>query len=273
MISDPKTIRRFCDILSELSAEHGRSLLHLYPDSQAFTHKLSSGYAVSDGVGSFMTQIFGWGLADQPVSDDELDETLALYHPTEATPLIEINVSADPTLFSRLEERGYRLNHWLSTLGNRLERLDMSTPDNDPIHIRHASDDEEELWMHTLLLGHSGRDEGEIDEATLYMLRGAFHSPYVTPYLAEYDGTIAGAAELQTLGDVAVLSSASTLPRFRNRGIHKQLIQTRLKDSYASGVKTILQQCIPESVSETNAMKSGLIPLTIAAQMRHKSRS
>jgi hypothetical protein len=77
-------------------------------------------------------------------------------------------------------------------------------------------------------------------------------------YLAYVDDEPAGHAMLYIEGKLAYLEVASTIKRFRNRGVHTALIRRRIADATEMGCDTIVGGADFESPSRTNQMRCGL---------------
>jgi hypothetical protein len=84
-------------------------------------------------------------------------------------------------------------------------------------------------------------------------------------YLAYYKGEPAAHAMLYTEGRVGYLENASTIKRFRNKGLHSALIRRRINDAMALGCDTIVGGADFESPSRTNQMRCGLQIAYLAA--------
>jgi hypothetical protein len=77
-------------------------------------------------------------------------------------------------------------------------------------------------------------------------------------YLAYLDKRPAAFAMLYSRPPFAYLSSASTIPSFRNRGLQSTLIQRRIADAVSFGCTTILGGATFDSPSRSNMMRAGL---------------
>jgi GNAT superfamily N-acetyltransferase len=84
-------------------------------------------------------------------------------------------------------------------------------------------------------------------------------------YLAYLDGEPAGHAMLFVDEEIAYLENASTIPRFRNRGIHSALIARRIEDAIDMGCENVVGAADFEAVSRTNQMRAGLQIAYLAA--------
>ena len=75
--------------------------------------------------------------------------------------------------------------------------------------------------------------------------------------LARVEGEPAGAASLLIRDGLAMLCGASTLPRFRNRGIQTALFHARLAHAAQAGCKIAQFGAEPGSTSHRNAERRG----------------
>jgi hypothetical protein len=76
--------------------------------------------------------------------------------------------------------------------------------------------------------------------------------------VARIDGVPAAAAVLSRHGRIGYLAAASTLPRFRNRGLHAALLAARLVLARRHGCELITGQAAAGSVSQCNQQRTGL---------------
>ena len=76
--------------------------------------------------------------------------------------------------------------------------------------------------------------------------------------LARIDGEPAAAAVLSVHGKHGYLASASTLPRFRNRGLQAALIARRLELARGLGCDSVSGQAASGSQSQCNQQRAGL---------------
>ena len=79
-------------------------------------------------------------------------------------------------------------------------------------------------------------------------------------YRAVVDGEAAGAGVLRLGEGVGLLANASTVPRFRRRGVQTVLIQRRLADAVSSGCDLLTSQAADGSPSLRNLERAGLHP-------------
>jgi len=77
-------------------------------------------------------------------------------------------------------------------------------------------------------------------------------------YLAYVDDQPAAHAMLYTDGPIGYLENASTIKRFRNKGLHTALIRRRINDAMALGCNAIVGGADFESPSRSNQIRCGL---------------
>lgn len=258
MFADKKTSRRYYDFLATLQHHHIEKIKEMRPDSKAFSVPLSTGYSLADGAGTYITEISGWGFAEEPVSDEEIDTTLARYEAVGFKPHIELSPQADKTLMPRLEDRGFRLEEWLAGSGRPASEEDLNPALPAGILFRQAEPDECEEWTRVLALGHFSKDEGEIDENTMDIGRAAFHHPWGVPFVAMIEGEMAGTAVVAVHDGIGYMMTASTLPRFRRRGVQRGLVLIRNAEAVRQGATELLHQSSINSSSNRNAMATGM---------------
>ncbi|MCB2200971.1 hypothetical protein KQI63_16315 [bacterium] len=267
MFADRETSSRYYDFLATLQFEHIKTIKAMNPESRAFSFPLSTGYALADGAGTYITEISGWGLGDDPVSDEEINSTLARYEEVGFTPHIELSVHADKTLMPRLEDRGFRLEEWIVASGRPARKEDLTPTLPAGIVFRQPRDEECEEWARVLALGHFSKDEGEIDENTMDIGRAAFHCPWGVPFVAEIDGEMAGAAVVAIQHGIGYMMTASTLPKFRRRGVQSGLVLVRNAEAVRQGATELLHQSSINTSSNRNAMATGMEIRMVSAYM------
>ncbi|WP_096189337.1 GNAT family N-acetyltransferase [Evansella halocellulosilytica] len=84
------------------------------------------------------------------------------------------------------------------------------------------------------------------------------HNDHWTFYLAELNGKPAGIGVLFKYDGVATLAASATVPEFRNNGVHRALIQTRLNEAKQSGCYLAIGQAAYASVSQNNMERAGM---------------
>ena len=78
-------------------------------------------------------------------------------------------------------------------------------------------------------------------------------------YLAEIDGTAAGAGILTVHGDVGYLASAATLPAMRRRGVHAALLKARMAAAADAGCSLVFARATPGSPGAAGLTRARMV--------------
>jgi hypothetical protein len=164
---------------------------------------------------------------------------------------------ADRLMSFGLRHTGFHTVMW-SPLPMKVE------PVPDHIRIEHVTDPEQyDLSLHVQL---EGWGIPYNPNSPLVKLRRSWRTlPDHRMYLAYLDGEPAAHAMLYTDGQVGYLENASTINRFRNKGLHTALLRRRINDAMALGCNTIAGGADFESPSRDNQMRCGLQIAYLAA--------
>ena len=216
---------------------------------------MSGTYAMFDGVGSPLSQTFGFGLFAPPTADDLttierffLDRGAEIFH--------EVSPLADPAVLGLMADRGYHPVELTSVM--HMPIAEGSAPRTVPapsLSVRRTAEGEEDLWAETAARGWGDtpelaafiREFGEISARA----RG------VTCFVVEAEGRSIAAAALAIHDSVAVLAGASTDPAFRGRGAQAALLGSRLRFALDAGCDLAMMGASPGSASQRNGERQG----------------
>jgi hypothetical protein len=212
---------------------------------------IGSGFAVFAGAGSPMTQVYGVGFRGTSINLSEIDEFYA--GRTDNWELI-LTPFVDPSEFQRAVAWGYVPDHFESVLaqisgGGLVEGL----PDVTLEEIGHDLTE----WMCTSEMGWTGADALPDGPSEITRLICATND--VRRYLARVNGVPAATASLGARTEGYLFAGASTLPKFRGRGLQRLLSQRRLADATPGSVVTVT--ALPGSKSHRNLQRVGFQPL------------
>jgi GNAT superfamily N-acetyltransferase len=179
------------------------------------------------------------GLID-PIAEPELEAVEAfLGSPT----ILELSPAADPSLWPLLARRGYRLHQFQQLWVRALDGGEAPSS----AAIRQAEPGEAPLYNRVVCAGFLGRDDWR-------ELEPPFEVPLDTPdawgFLAFVEGEPAGGGMLGIVGDVTLLSGDAVLPRFRGRGLQKELIHARLAFARERGCVLACAGTAPATASQ-----------------------
>ncbi|HYP13385.1 MAG TPA: GNAT family N-acetyltransferase [Bryobacteraceae bacterium] len=227
----------------------------LDPCSEATVVSTAGGYLTFCGPNSPLTHAIGVGM-NGPVSEEELEEIEEFFQSRDASVTIDITPHTDHDLRSMLCERGYTIAEFLNVLVREV-RPDEPKPEcPTQAQVRRIQDPREtELHSRTMLTGFMSRPD--LTKEELALGRMLLLMPYSRPYLAEMHGEAAGAACLSIRDRTAHCFGDSTLPAYRNGGVHTALICARLADAIQEGCDLALAATQPGSVSQRNYERLG----------------
>ena len=208
--------------------------------------EIAGGCAIFAGVDSPLTQAVGIGLAS-PVSPAELACIEKFFSVRGARTTIDLCPLADYRLIALLASRGYRVKQFCNVLVKRLAGWEIVlTP-----RVRRATESEADFWSHTV--GHGFFEQAQLTGAEMGVGRAIFHMPGALCYLAATEtGEPAGGGALAVHDGLATLFADSTVPAFRQRGLHRELIAARLNEALARGCDLATASTQPGSVSQRN---------------------
>jgi GNAT superfamily N-acetyltransferase len=212
---------------------------------------VAGGCAIFVGAGSPLTQAVGIGLAGC-VSAAEIGCLEAFFRSRGARVAIDLCPLADAGLLEALGARGYRPTEFNNVLIKRLAGTEIVlTP-----HVRSAITGERELWSHTV--GRGFFEEPELTTAEMDVGRAIFAMPGALCYLSvPHSAEPAGGGALAIYDGLATLFADSTIPAFRGRGLHHELISARLNEAIARGCDMATASTLPGSVSQRNYERLG----------------
>jgi GNAT superfamily N-acetyltransferase len=193
-----------------------------------------------------------YGLAmDGPVDDAFLEEIEDVFRSAGVAPEIETCPLEHPSLTDRLAARGYRpgavtrvfamppRSRFEPVTGVDLERVD---PTLAPVYET------------TVARGFVDADDGEPGAGARSFARAAARAH---AWLARIDGEPAGGGAAGITEGVAGLYGASTLPRFRRRGVQRALLAARVDAASDLGADVVTVLTNPETGSERNVRRAG----------------
>jgi len=256
-ITDLALSRRLERAEAKASAAYVESRARTDPSLGAEWRDISGTYAMFDGVGSPLSQTFGFGLFAPPSVEDLttierffLDRGAEVFH--------EVSPLADPAVLGLLGDRGYRPVELTSVMHMSLG--DGATTGSHRVRAtsltaRRTEPGDERTWAETAARGWS-----ETPEAAAFLREfGAVSARArgVVCFVAEWDGAPIATAALAIHDGVALLAGASTDPAFRGRGAQAALLGTRLRYAMEAGCDLGMMGASPGSASQRNGERQG----------------
>jgi len=213
-------------------------------------------YAMFDGVGSPLSQTFGFGLFSSP-TNEQLEAIESFFRDREAEVFHEVSPLADQGVLGLMAERGYRPMELTSVMHLRLtsDRVRSHRPPSPELVVHRVEAGGEDAWAETAARGWSEtpdaaafiRDFGTVSARA----RGT------VCFVAEWAGYPIAAAATAVHDGVALLAGASTDPAFRGRGAQAALLDTRLAYAASMGCELAMMGALPGSASQRNGERQG----------------
>jgi hypothetical protein len=172
-------------------------------------------------------------------------------------PRIEFCPFAQQSFIELLGNRRYHLTEYANVFYLAPPKTNIGPPPETRAEICKIGRDEAELWASTVAEGF--RDEEEVTRSDQETLVTFARLPATTCFIAFVQGRPAGAggAAFYRYGNTGMLFRASTLPRFRNSGIHNRLLHTRISLASSMGCDLLFLIVVPGSQSHRNAQRRG----------------
>ena len=238
------------------SAAYVESRARAVPSLGAEWRDFDGTYAMFDGVGSPLSQTFGFGLFSPPTHAG-LDAIEAFFSDRGAQVFHEVSPLADIQGLQLLNDRGYHPIELTSVMHLRLTPNRGASPRRPPseLVVRRVEPGGEDVWAETAARGWS-----ETPEAAAFIrdFGGVSARARGTVcFVADWDGYPIAAAATAMHDGVALLAGASTDPQFRGRGAQAALLDARLEHAASVGCELAMMGALPGSASQRNGERQG----------------
>jgi len=231
-----------------------RTVSSLHPEIPAAAESIAGGWAVFTGVGSPISEARGLGM-NGAVTDVDMDRLENFYRSLGDSIRMEVCPLADASLHQLLAARSYRLLEFSNMLARTLDSSVGAVPAPAEISTRLAEPSEARLWAETV--AHCFAEHMPVTQELLDIVSCWTRSSICACFFGLVDGQVAGGATVAMHDGVALLGGAGTALRFRNRGLQRALIQTRLAHAARAGCNLAMTVTLPGSVSQRNCEREG----------------
>ena len=223
------------------------------PKSGARWIEVAGAYALFCGPKSPVTQTFGLGLFQKPVSSD-LEALEAFFQERGAPVHHEVSPLAGQPLAAMLSSRGYYPVEFSSVLFQPL-RGHADPANAGPMRARLIGEGEQDLWVRIAAEG--WRELTTLSDEMPQIMRILCGREGSLSFVAELERRPVATASLAIHQGVALLAGASTIPEFRHCGAQRALLQTRLAHARHLGCDLAMMCAEPGSASQRNAERQG----------------
>jgi GNAT superfamily N-acetyltransferase len=214
--------------------------------------------ALFAGTESPLTQSFGLGFDEHDAQEIEHLEDFFFSHGVAVNVELANTSSLDFTLL--LGQRHYSVSEYSHVLGYALHRLShQSLHDTLPFEVYRVLDTDADAAGKVISAGFLEQNLGEqeIPPAFLELFSVSFRTQGSSIFAVNIGGEIAGVGGITILDGIALLSGASTQPKFRNQGVQNALIEARLRYAHEQGCELAVVSTAPGTVSQKNMQKIG----------------
>jgi GNAT superfamily N-acetyltransferase len=238
-----------CEATANAAIVEARARLN--PESGAATLEHAGAWAFFDGIGSPITQTFGFGLYEEATADG-LERLERFLTDRGAEVFHEVSPLAGVDALQVLAARAYRPVELTSVMFREIGD-DFSGETLVRTRIANVPQDLE-LWADTAAEGWSESGYGPVVRELSLV---SASSERTSPFFAEIDGRAIATGALVISGGVALLAGASTIPSARKQGAQRALLEARLRYAKEQGCDLAMMCAAPGSTSQRNAERQG----------------
>lgn len=258
-----------CRLESLIVAEYRRLAAvaeRIFPEKGGQCLVVGDGVALWLGDGSPVNTAVGLGM-NGPVGEQEFEHLEAFYHDRGAAAVMSMCPLADSSLLPVLGRRGWTATAFEHALALELDKDQGAAEAPDPdgrfvvsgaseVEVRVCLPEERALWGRMAALGFA---DGAAEPEAVFEEFGRLIADRddTILVLAWVDGVPAGTGSLVIDGGVGWLSSDSTLPDFRKRGIQQAIQRRRIELARAAGCDLVVTEAEPGGQSQRNMERLG----------------
>jgi ribosomal protein S18 acetylase RimI-like enzyme len=231
--------------------EEAVSLHRLHVTSEAFALPIGGGVAVGFDANLPINKVIGAGFDD--VAREDLDRIEGAFSRVGVPTIVELCPLARVAFAADLAMRQYRLTAFENALALPLSN-DPVEPSIGGVQVRDVTPGALPEWSRVVAEGF-GAPAGGALERMLGPLMGA--TPRTRCLLAEIDGESAGGAAVRIEDGVALSFATSTLPRFRQRGVQRALVETTIFAAKMADADLVVATTDPGSQSQRTFERAG----------------
>jgi GNAT superfamily N-acetyltransferase len=227
----------------------------LFPESNARWREIGGAFAMFDGVGSPLTQVFALGLF-QDVNADVMEEIENFFCNHNAPVFIEACPLADMSLLNLLHERGYKPIELSNVLVKLIDEETATSKLQTEVKARLIGEDEKDAWANALAKGWS---EGNKEVAGMFLdiSKISLETEGTYCFAATLNDEIIAGGMMNVREDIAGLAGVSTVPEHRRKGAQNALFNFRINFAREHNCDIATVVTLPGSYSQRNAERNG----------------
>ena len=233
-----------------------RAAAAIYPDAPILAIPCAGGFGLHYGPNDLLNAVKGVGL-NGPVAPAGWDALEAAFRDAGSRVVLDLSPFADEHFVSLLSARSYVIGSFETVLCRRVKG-GPKPPDitlAPGMTIAQVGRGQAQDWSRVLDVGFANGGEPMRFAVDIGRVRTSL--PDSIMLLATVNGEPAGGAGMSVVGDIAVMSGAAVLPKFRGRGIQQALTSTRLRLATERGCTFAKLDVRAGSASYRNAVRGG----------------
>ncbi|MEO7331107.1 MAG: GNAT family N-acetyltransferase [Minicystis sp.] len=277
MITPPLAPPTFVDLalsrrLEEVEIAQHRAAVSLIsaalPERGAAALALAGGVLAYCGAPLSLSRALGLSLGE-PFTAADADALEAFYRSRACPAVVLLSPFADESIYTRLGERGFRLEELDSVLIRPLAAADAQLFPAGEISVDRAPAAEARAWVRHSIASFSGSDSA-VPDGSAAIYESAFSDPAATYFYARCDGEIAGTGAMYVHAATSYFFATSTAPAFRGRGVQAALIAARLSLSQEMGCTLAYSRTAAGGPSQRNLERAGFRSIYSRAVMKKR---
>jgi GNAT superfamily N-acetyltransferase len=230
-------------------------LAAVWPDLSFHAESPLGGCLLITGEGFPVNRVTALGLAG-PVAESDLVRIEAAFVSRGLEPAVDLSPADHPSLQALLEVRGYRVDQRTRVFAMDPAEL-ADAPDPPGVRIERVSASNAGEFEFVVARGFRDMDDGDPGLPARTFSRVVALGRRGPGFLARVEGEPAGGGVVGIRERTAGLYGASTLPRFRGRGVQSALLRHRVRLARAEGCDLAYVRTNPDTGSERNVRRAG----------------
>lgn len=238
-------------------SQYAASLASLRPQIGATTLQVGDGVAIFAGPSAFSFAV-GLGMS-APVAESTIEQVEAFFSERQVAVRVDVTPFSDLSLTAILNRRGYRISEITSVFVIDVQSSRSKWEIAPDVELRSAHDGDVAAWVELLAQSFYVSEPGAHIRANMEALFAASGSLNT---VALVNGRIAGVASGMIAPDddgISTLYGSAVLPQFRGRGLHRAMLDFRLRTLSEAGCELAMVTCTPGSISERNLRRHGFV--------------
>lgn len=237
-------------------SQYAASLELLRPQVGATVLRVGDGLAIFAGPSAFSFAV-GLGMS-APIPGFVIDQVEAFFTERRIPVRVDVTPYSDLSLTRILEQRRYRISEITSVFVMDVREREFDRKRAVDVELRAAGEEDIGAWVELLAQSFYVADPGAHTRANMEAL---FAVPGSVNTVALVGGKVAGVAGGMIAGDgsISTLFGSAVLPEFRGRGLHRAMLDFRLRALRQAGAELVMVTCTPGSTSERNLRRHGFI--------------